>query len=229
VDTEDNLLVICRYDPQPGLLVDGEQERVERLPDDNPMYSGWGNSGWAAMAYAIAPGKPDDMQVLERIRTEEAGGIKRVIHPTHRWRGDFGEVAGALAETAFLAPDGVTLIPETYDLGRSVQLMAVTPGQAAPVYVTHENPKITYGFSVDPSGRLTGQQELIRRGEYANLVDKNGKVYLAEGQILVLDPDGTEIRRITLDERVQSMAWGGKEKDQLFITTSSSFFRIRVP
>lgn len=47
-DTQDNLLVIFRYDPQPGYLVNGKQETVVRLPDDNPMYSGWGNSGWSA-------------------------------------------------------------------------------------------------------------------------------------------------------------------------------------
>ncbi len=40
-DTQDNLLVIFRYDPQPGYLVNGQQETVSRLPDDNPMYSGW--------------------------------------------------------------------------------------------------------------------------------------------------------------------------------------------
>ena len=41
-DTKDNLLVICRYDPQPGYMVNGQQESVSRLPDDNPMYSSWG-------------------------------------------------------------------------------------------------------------------------------------------------------------------------------------------
>ena len=32
-DTQDNLLVIFRYDPQPGYLVNGKQETVVRLPD----------------------------------------------------------------------------------------------------------------------------------------------------------------------------------------------------
>ncbi|MGG6545858.1 UNVERIFIED_CONTAM: gluconolaconase, partial [Prevotella sp. 15_C9] len=58
-DTQDNLLVIFRYDPQPGYLVNGKQETVVRLPDDNPMYSGWGNSGWSAWGYSFNPDNVD--------------------------------------------------------------------------------------------------------------------------------------------------------------------------
>ncbi|MFC2089528.1 glycosyl hydrolase family 28-related protein [Bacteroidota bacterium] len=226
MDTRDNLLVVCRYDPQPGYLIDSEQEGVDRLPDDNPMYSGWGNGGWAALVYAIDPNKPDDMQVLNLVQTNEAKNLKRVIHPTHRWRNNFEETATGMAETCFLAPDGVSIIPNTYDLGRSVQLMAVTPNQAQPVYVTHEDPKITYRFEVDKQGRLTNMTKFAARGEYGNLYDENGNVYLAEGEILIYNQDGIEINRINLDERVQSMTWGGGNQDELFVTTSTSIYKI---
>ncbi len=228
VDTKDNLIVICRYDPQPGFMVNGKQEKAEKLPDDNPYYSGWGNGGWAALAYAINPEKPDDMELLKRIKTSEAKNVAHIYYPTHRWRGDFGKVVTAMPETSFLAPDGVTLIPETYDLGRSVQLFAVTPGQKEPVYVTHEDTKITYKFNVTIDGKLTDMQQLIARGEYGNVVDSHGNLYLAEGQIFVLDREGKELKRITLDERPLSMTFGGKNKDELFVTTSESLYRIRL-
>jgi hypothetical protein len=228
LDTQDNLLVICRYDPQPGYLIDGQPEKIGTLPDDNPMYSGWGNGGWAALAYAINPLKPDDMQPLKRIRTADAGTVKRVIHPTHRWRNNFNEVAGNMPETSFLAPDGVTIIPETYDLGRSVQLMAVTPGQPQPVFVSHEDPKITHQFDVAADGKLTNQRNAIPRGEYSSVVDADGNLYMAEGQIFVYDPQGREINRINLDERPISMTLGGKDHNFLFVTTGTSLYKVKI-
>jgi len=226
IDTKDNLIVICRYDPQPGFEDDKQAKTIETLPDNNPYYSGWGNGGWACLAYAINPNHVDDMQELKLMKTNEVKNVERVIHPTHRWRENFEEVATSLAETSFVAPDSVTIIPNTFDLGRSVQLMGVAPNQSQPVFVTHEDPKITYRFQVDEKGKLTDMVEFIARGEYSNVSDRQGNLYLAEGQILVLDTNGNEIKRITLDERIQSMTWGGKDKNELFVTTSTSLFRI---
>lgn len=228
MDTQDNLIVICRYDPQPGYADDSKPKMIETLPDNNPYYSGWGNGGWAIMAYAINPNKVDDMQVLQLVKTKEVKKIERAIHPTHRWRDNFAKIATGLAETSFLAPDGVTIVPNTFDLGRSIQLMPVAPNQPQPVYVTHEDPKITYRFQVGDSGKLSNMDEFVKRGEYGNATDDQGNLYLAEGQILVLDKDGNEIKRISLDERVQSMTWGGKEQNKLFATTSNAFYWIKL-
>ncbi|MDX2430958.1 MAG: glycosyl hydrolase family 28-related protein [Bacteroides sp.] len=228
VDTRDNLIVICRYDPQPGFEDDEAPKTIEALPDNNPVYSGWGNGGWACLAYAINPDHADEMQVLELVKTNEVKNVERVIHPTHRWRGDFEEVATSMAEASFIAPDGVTIIPNTFDLGRSVQLMGVTPNQTNPVYVSHEDPKITYRFQVDDKGKLSNMSEFIKRGEYSNVSDSQGNLYITEGQILFLDNKGNEIKRITLDERVHSMTWGGKDKNELFVTTSNAFYRVKL-
>lgn len=227
MDTEDNLIIICRYDPQPGFAADKPVKTIETLPDDNPYYSGWGNGGWACMAYAIDPDRADDMQTLALVPSEEIEKVERVIHPTHRWRENFTEVATRITPNSFLAPDGVTIIPNTFDLGRSVQLMAVSPRQRQLVFVTHEDPKTTYRFQVGDKGKLTDGSEFIPRGEYSNVYDNRGNVYLAEGEIMVLDREGKERRRIALDERVISMTRGGKQKEDLFVTTSTSFYRIR--
>ncbi|MDR9414799.1 MAG: glycosyl hydrolase family 28-related protein [Gracilimonas sp.] len=228
VDTQDNLIVISRYDPQPGFEDDEQLKTIASMPDDNPYYSGWGNGDWAIRAYAINPDQVDDMQTLKLMKTDEVKNIERVIHPTHRWREDFEDIATSFAETSFIAPDNVTIIPNTFDLGRSVQLMGVSPNQSDPVYVTHEDPKITYRFHVDDKGMLTNMSEFVKRGEYSNVYDREGNLYLAEGQIIVLDNEGDEIKRIKLDERIHSMTWGGPNKDELFVTTSTSFYRVKL-
>ena len=228
-DTKDNLLVIFRYDPQPGYLIDGEQETVPRLPDDNPMYSGWGNSGWAARVYSIAPNNPDEtFKPLSRIATKDAKNMQRIIYPASRWRGDFDKVVTAMPEYSFLAPDQVTIIPETYDLGRSAALVAVTPGQAEPLYIAHENNKTTVRLDVNADGLLTNLTEVYPHGQYSNVTDKAGNLYIADGEIFVYDPSGKEIKRIRLEERPISLAIGGKDFNILFVTTTKSLYGIQL-
>lgn len=228
-DTKDNLLVIFRYDPQPGYLVNGEQESVPRLPDDNPMYSGWGNSGWAAWGYAVHPENPDEtFMPLQKIATKDAKNIRRIIYPASRWRGDFDKVVMAMPEYSFIAPDQVTIIPETYDLGRSAALIPVIPGQAEPLYVAHENNKTTVKIDVNADGTLSNLREAYPHGQYSSVTDKDGNVYIADGEIFVYDKSGNEVKRIQLDERPISLTIGGKDFKTLFATTTRSLYGIQL-
>ncbi len=228
-DTQDNLLVIFRYDPQPGYLVDGRQETVSRLPDDNPMYSGWGNSGWSALGYSFNPDKPDaTMKPMPRIVTANIKNVQKIIHPSSRWRGDFDKAVASLPEYSFLAPDGVTIIPETYDLGRSCALTSVVPNQKAPVYVVNEMNKTTIQFSVGTDGRLTEQKALCPYGQYSSVTDTDGNVYVADGEIFVYDKSGKELKRIQVEERPISLTIGGQQKNLLFVATSRSIYCVKI-
>jgi len=193
------------------------------------MYSGWGNSGWAARVYSIAPNNPDEtFKPLSRIATKDAKNMQRIIYPASRWRGDFDKVVTAMPEYSFLAPDQVTIIPETYDLGRSAALVAVTPGQAKPLYIAHENNKTTVRLDVNADGSLTNLTEVYPHGQYSNVTDKAGNLYIADGEIFVYDPSGKEIKRIRLEERPISLAIGGKDFNILFVTTTKSLYGIQL-
>jgi len=226
-DTKDNLLVIFRYDPQPGFMVNGRQETVKRLPDDNPGYSSWGNSGWAALAYSINPDDPDEtFKPLPRVPNSEIKNVKKAYYPSSRYRGDFLQNATYFPDSSFVAPDGVTIIPETYDLGRCASLSPAVPGQT--FYTSNELSKKFYSLDVAPNGQLSNLKEIHQRGEYGYAVDKEGNLYVADGQIFVYDKSGKEINRINVEERPISLAFGGTDGNTLFITTNSSLYSIRV-
>ena len=229
VDTQDNLIVITRYEGQPGFREE-KIETIASLPDANSDYSGWGNGNWGVLAYAIDTRcGADTMTPLQLVPT---GSVRatRFIYPSHALRaGDFLEIYdGRLPERSFLAPDGVTLVPYFFDLCRSIDLTAVTPGQAEPVYIAWENPRQTYRFRVNADGSLSATGDYLQHGEYATAYDRAGNAYVAAGQIFVLDAQGRERRRIDLEERPISMEVGGRDGQYLFVTTNRSFYKLRI-
>ena len=229
VDTDDNLIVIVRYEGQPGFS--GEKiEMIQSFPDANSDYSGWGNGMWGVLAYAIdTRDGADTMTPLELVPTSGIMAL-RVIYPSHALRaGDFLEVYdNRLPERSFLAPDGVTIIPYFFDLCRSIDLTAVTPGQKDPVMIAWENPRRTYRFNVNADGTLSATGDYVKHGEYATAYDKDGNVYVAAGQVRVYDRNGKEVRYFDIEERPISMEVGGKNGEYLFITTNRSLYKMRL-
>lgn len=83
-------------------------------------------------------------------------------------------------------------------------------------------------MNADKNGKLSGLKEVLPRGETATVVDKDGNLYLADGQIFVYDKNLKEINRINLPERPISMTFGGKDGNTLFVTTLTSLYGVRV-
>lgn len=208
-------------------MVDGEQERVNRLPDDNEAYSSWGNSGWAALAYSIDPDDPDNtFKIMPRVATSDIEELSKTYYPSSRWHYEFDEAALYNPDSAFIAPDGKTFIQEVYDIGRTADLNEAIPGGV--IYASDEIENRTIRLKVDENGKLSDLNEILQRGQGSTAVDWRGNLYVEDGQIFIYDEDLNEVDRINLVERPISMAFGGKDGDILFITTSNSLYGIRM-
>jgi hypothetical protein len=149
-----------------------------------------------------------------------------VYYPSSRWHYTFDNAAIYFPDSAFVAPDGVTIIPETYDIGRCAALFPAVPGSK--IYESVEIQKRTLVMDVDSRGILSNQKLFCPRGETTNAVDKEGNIYIAEGQIFVFDRSGKEMRRINLEERPLSMTFGGTDGNTLFVTTETSLYSVRI-
>ncbi len=229
-DTKDNLLIIFKYNPQPGYMVNGQQERVPRLPDaEGTAFSKWGNTGFATWVYSIDPDNPDEtMRKLSKVKMGSIQKVAKAFYPSNRWRDehDFDEVSVFVPEDCFVAPDGVTIIPEVYDLARSSSVVEAIPGK--PFYNSDEYDRKVVRMDVDDKGKLSNLTHFIEQGEFGTTVDKKGNIYVTDGHVYVFDKDGKQIKKISVPERPASLVIGGKEDNTLFIAARSSLYRVSL-
>lgn len=100
-----------------------------------------------------------------KIRKVNIGDIEpaRVLYPGNRWRdgSDFKDVIQYNPKKAFLAPDGVTIIPCHYDLIRANNLSRSKPGRK--LYSVDEMYKRVFQCDINKEGLLTNPQVLLKR------------------------------------------------------------------
>lgn len=228
VDSEDHLLVVFRYDPQPGYMIDGKQERFVNPPDaDGTSFSGWGNSGFAIWVYSIETNNPDEsIQKLPTVKMGSVDNVHKALYPSNRWRDshDFNDIILQRATECFVAPDGKTIFPICYDFARSNALIEAFPGKI--VYATNEYDKRVVSLKVDSKGYISQPVYFAEKGEFSTAVDASGNVYIADGNIYVFNSKGKQISYIDIPERPISIAFGGKGNNLLFITTAEKLFNI---
>lgn len=228
-DSEDNLLVVFRYDPQRGLLVNGEEESFPTPPDaGGTSFAGWGNSGFGSLVYSIDPLNPDEtISKLEKVNMGVVSPVYKALYPSNRWRDyhDFNKVSVNRNKECWLAPDGKTIIPACYDLARSCALVEAFPGNI--LYAVDEYDKRTVKYDVDEKGYLSNLKYFAEKGEFNSVPDQQGNVYVADGELYIFNKTGKQTGMVKIPERPSSISFGGKDGKTPFIAGRTSFFRIK--
>lgn len=229
-DTQDNLLVVFRYRPQPGHMVDGEQEKPVTYPDTRgTSFAGYGNNAFETRVYTIDPDHPEEtIKALPKVRMGSVNPVHKALYPSNRWRDfhDFNTVVMYKPESCFVAPDGMTIIPDQYDLARSSSVLEAFPGK--PFYASDEYDRRMVRMDVAQDGTLSNLEYFVEWGEFGSTVDKDGNLYVADGQIYVFDKEGKQKNVIDVPERPSTICFGGKDGNTLFITGRSKFFKVKV-
>ncbi|MDR1644610.1 MAG: SMP-30/gluconolactonase/LRE family protein [Tannerellaceae bacterium] len=230
VDTEDNLLVVFRYRPQPGYMVDGKPEAPITYPDTRgTSFAGYGNNAFETRVYTIDPNRPEEtLAALPKVPMGSVANVRKALYPSNRWRDfhDFNTVVMYKPTHCFLAPDGRTIIPDQYDLARASSLLEAWPGR--PFYASDEYDKRMVRMQVAPDGTLSDLQYFVEWGEFGSAVDSEGNLYVADGQIYVFDKDGNPKGVIDVPERPSAIQFGGADNRTLFITARSKLFSVRI-
>ena len=180
--------------------------------------------------YTMDPADPEHtMTVIEKQPWSSISQVAQTIHPANRWRDNNSYLTATLIipENGWLCPDGETAVPDYYDLIRSNAVYKAIPGEK--FYAVDEYYKRIISFDVKPDGLLENPEVFSEHGEYSIAVDrKNGRVFVAEGDLLILDMDGKITRRIRMDKRPTTVTIGGKDGDILFITAVDTVYAMKI-
>ncbi|MDH6358719.1 glycosyl hydrolase family 28-related protein [Parabacteroides sp. PF5-9] len=229
-DTQDNLLVICRYRSQPGYMVNGKQEAVYAYPDTKgTSFAGYGNNVYETRVYSVNPERPEEtFTVLPKVKMGSVSNITKALYPSNRWRDfhDFNTVVVSRPELCFVAPDGKTIIADQYDFARSSSALEAFPGKT--FYASDDYDRRMVKMDVAADGTLSNMSYFVEWGEFGSAVDKEGNLYVADGNILIFDKEGNEKGIIEVPERPSTIQFGGKDGNTLFITGRTKLFNVKI-
>jgi len=226
-DSKDNLLVVFKYNPQPGRMIDGKQEIYPNPPDAaGTSFSGWGNSGFGTFVYSVDPNNPEEtIQLLNKAPITSVTDLWKALYPSHRWRDghDFNQISVKRNDSCWIAPDGKTIIPICYDLARACALVEAFPGKT--LYAVDEYDKRTVKMQVDARGYLSNLNYFVEKGEFNSIPDTQGNVWIADGDIYKYDPNGVEKQTISTPERPSTLTIANKF---LYFTGRKALYRISL-
>lgn len=84
-----------------------------------------------------------------------------------------------------------------------------------------------YRFAIHPDGTLGKPEAIINQGADGITLDASGNLYLAGKGVTIYTQKGKQIGYIKIDEPwTANLCFGGKNNDELFITASSSLYRM---
>jgi len=152
-----------------------------------------------------------------------------------------------------LKVNGVYRIPHAFDqkssepsAGSELQLLvtdlprpngiAFSPDEKY-LYVNNSEPKkIWMRYRVQPDGSLTDAKlfydatsDTRPGGPDGMKVDEKGNVYsTGPGGVWIFSPEGKPLGTIVMPERSANVAWGGPDRKTLYITASTSIYRIHL-
>lgn len=225
VDKNDQLLIVTEYTPPKG------SKEVYTKPEDarGTSYGVWYNTGSTIKVYAIDPARPEEsFREMKAVDASAVQNVHKALYPANRWRdnSDYLSITVKKPKQYYVAPDGVTVIPVTYDLIRSNSLLEAYPGK--PFFAADEYNKRIISFTVNNDGSLSNSKIFINQGEYNVAVDGDGNIYVPDGEIYVYDKTGKLIDEIKVPERPATIAFGSPDKKTLYITARTSLYSIRV-
>jgi sugar lactone lactonase YvrE len=104
-------------------------------------------------------------------------------------------------------------------------LIAARPGER--VYVTSGAENRTYRGVVRSDGTLGDLTLFAERGGEGAVADRDGNVYVANGQVFVYGSTGEPLGRIDVPERPTGLRFGGPDGRTLYVLTHHSLYAVR--
>jgi gluconolactonase len=197
------------------ILADTYQGKQLNSPNDL-VYRSDGSLYFTDPPYGLRTQKDSDPE-----KQLQVNGVYRIPH--------------ALEQRAGAAPARAELQQLVSDLTRPNGI-AFSPDEKY-LYVNNSEPKkIWMRYRVQPDGTLTEAKLLYdatadkRPGSPDGMkLDQQGNIYsTGPGGVWIFSPEGKPLATIVMPEKAANVAWGGPDRRTLYITASSSLYRVRL-
>jgi gluconolactonase len=196
------------------VLADSYQGKKLNSPNDL-VYRSDGSLYFTDPPYGLPTQKDDDP-----IKELQVNGVFRIPH--------------ASSQKAGSAPDRNQLQLVIKDLGRPNGI-GFSPDEKF-LYVSDSGKRIWMRYAVAADGSVSdgsvfcdASADKARGGPDGLKLDKQGNLYGAgPGGVWIISPAGKHLVTIVTPERVGNLAWGDKDGKTLYITASTSIYRIRL-
>ncbi len=126
----------------------------------------------------------------------------------------------------YLSPDRKKLIKVTTDLVKPNGIVGTADGKM--LYVADIGASRTYTYAINPDGTLSDKKLFCSAGSDGMTMDNEGNIYLTGRGVAIFNPKGERIETITVQEQTTNVAFGGKDRDTLFITGMRSLYAVRT-
>jgi gluconolactonase len=127
----------------------------------------------------------------------------------------------------FLKPDHKTLVKVAADLLKPNGIIGTPDGKM--LYVADIGGKKTWSYSINADGSLNNKKLFCEMGSDGMTMDEKGNLYLTGNGVTIFRKDGTKIGNIAIPEKwTANVCFGDKDKKSLFITATTSLYRIRM-
>lgn len=129
----------------------------------------------------------------------------------------------------YITPDYSSVIRVCDDLEKPNGVLGTPDGKN--LYVTDSEAGKTYKYAIQADGSLTDKTLFVAVGCDGMTMDKAGNVYLTTNgkqAVDIFSPAGELLESIKVPQQPSNLCFGGKDRNQLFITARTSIYRVEM-
>ena len=131
-------------------------------------------------------------------------------------------------QNVYLLPHGKTTLITVIDNMQQPNGIVGTPDGKL-LYVADIQGNKTYSYKIKKDGSLSEPHLFANLGSDGMTLDNRGNVYLTGNGVTVFNSSGEKIKHISIPEKwTANVAFGGKDKNVLFITASEAIYTIKM-
>jgi gluconolactonase len=127
----------------------------------------------------------------------------------------------------YLAPGGEQLVMLDSTLNQPNGLVGTPDGKH--LYVAEAKANRILRYDIQEDGSLSNRQVFANMGSDGMTIDDRGNIYLTGDGVTVFDKNGQKITHFPIPEEwTANVCFGGKERNNLFITASKSIYTLKM-